>query len=247
MAAIVRVLWGCDVAGGRWSKVWNKDVLPRLKIDWDCEQHVYVYGAANVSGIEGKRNCIVTLVDPSPFPDGRIDVRRGRVDVRPWHYKWQLIRRALEEHGEVIYCDWDVDVFVKHEQEAVAKMPRDLDLSAFFYRRPRYTNRPDRWSQRFAVSGAWMHFRDMDYVDRVLGRMRVDDPRLWHDEFTMGVLLDEDHGNTVDQKIWLERYESPVMVQRHGRTPWKLISDDGRTVVRETPVGPFVWERMFGQ
>jgi hypothetical protein len=62
----------------------------------------------------------------------------------------------------------------------------------------------------------------------------------------MGHLIDEMHGGWPGEVFWLERYESPIMVQRHQRSPWQITQEDARFVRRLTPV-PFVWEKLFVQ
>ncbi len=249
MPTIVRVLWGEEVGTiGRWAKVWTNDVVPRLKIDWTCPQSVYVYGKRNAELLADKTNCDVVLVNDNPFPDGMVDqVKHGQIR-RPWHYKWQLLRQAIVDHGEVIYCDWDVTCLVGDIGLAFGLLEsRDTHLSAYMYKRVRHPFREGYKAQRFACVGNWLHFRGTEFIDRMLSRMGSPGlPWSWHDEFTMGYMIDEDHGSWPGEEVWLNQYESPIMCQRNRRSPWTLVSDDGNVVRRKTPV-PFEWHRLFCQ
>lgn len=233
---------------GRWSKVMEGNVLPMLTHKRHCRQYAYVYGRINADRLAGMENLDVVMVNEMPYPDGKVDVKRNRQMRRPWHYKFELIKRAIEDHGEVIYCDWDVACLAKDIPSAFELLgDKDVHLSAYMYKKVRHQFRAAGVAQHLACTGNWLHFRGTEFVDRVLDCMRSERfPWFWHDEMTMGYMIDEDHGGWPGEDVWLQKYESPIMVQRHRRSPWPLVSDDGTTVIRKTPV-PFVWTRLFCQ
>ena len=253
MGIFMRTLWGGDVRHGRWAKLLLTDIR-KARVHSVGHQYVYCYGKTNANFITKENLGTAVLCHDDPFPDGLIDRTRsidGNI-IRPWHYKWQLIRKALEDHGEVIYADWDV--FCRRTDHAYAFSQlagREFTLSANVYQRPQQM--PWRASARrarcFNVSGNWLHCKGFYWADLVLGRMDPNsDEMFWHDERTMSKLIDERHPDQLDgwhgDKVWLERYESPIMVQKMSRTYWPLVSDDGQFIIRDTPV-PFQWERVF--
>ena len=247
MPVIIRALWGCDQPESRWGKVITHDVMPVLKRMPTCQQYVYCYGKNNADLLTG-RGYDVVLVDERPWPDGRADLVRNKTHVRPWHYKFELIRRAVKDHGEVVYCDWDVACLVKDVDAAFASFKgRDLSLSIYAYWRARHPMRGDSRAARMCVTGNWLHVKGIAFVDAVLARMRDGDEWwAWHDELTMGNLIDEMNGGWPGDIEWLRKYESPIMVQRRNRSPWPVTSDDGQYVTKATPI-PFRWERLFTQ
>ncbi|MCK9570128.1 hypothetical protein M0R72_14385 [Candidatus Pacearchaeota archaeon] len=250
MSAIIRVLWGMDLAQNQWAKVWNGDVLPQMR-KIQIPQFVYVYGKSNADRLNQFHgtNFTVVCVDKEEYPDGLVDCVRGRYLVVPWHYKLQLIRQAIADHGEVIYCDWDVDCVVSDSQKAFdALQGRELYLSAYFYKKVRHPYRLLASDKRIGISGNWMHFRDVDFLDAVMREMSHSKRGLsrWHDEIAMGVVLDREYKGWMGCEEWLRKYESPIMCQQSCRCPWRPISDDGFVVTKDTPT-PFVWHRMFAQ
>lgn len=251
MAAIVRVLWGEPGPEQRFGKVWANDVQRRLDEGLSCEQHVYVYGRDNADKLTKAHipGLNIVLVDDDPFPDGLRDHRResdGNI-IRPWHYKLLLLKVALKYHNKIIYCDWDVRCLSEYVGVPFTFMDgREIALSAYMYKRPRFPDRATRRDKRFSPSGNWMYMTNSNFIEAILARMNKGNPWDWHDELVMGRYLDELHGGWMGEKTWLERYESPVMCQRENRTPWKLAYHHGNTIHRETPT-PFLWWRYFTQ
>jgi hypothetical protein len=247
MPAIVRCFWGEDVPHGRWAKVVRKDVLPQLKRGQPCEQHVYVYGRQNAKMLSVDKKLVIHILHKRAFPDGAADSIVGKNILRPWHYKFQMLRQAVQDHGSIIYCDWDVLCLVENISEAfLALQERELALSAYMYKRLRYPQREGYIPQRFTTSGNWLYFSNLQFIDRVLEEMSAGHPWSWHDELTMGRLVDAQHGGWPGEEVWLRQYESPIMCQRKSRSPWPLLSDDAKTVIKQTPI-PFTWKRMFTQ
>jgi len=246
VTAIIRVLWGSDVPEGRWIKV-RRDVQAMLRHQFTCPQHVYVYGRSNADMFNNVANCHTVLVNDNPFPDGQTDHRHQRTLRRPWHYKFQLLRQAVLDHGSVIYCDWDVICCVTDVAKAFATLEhREHSFSAYMYRRLRFPERTDHRAQRFVPVGNWLYFRGTAFIDRVLSWMSRDEPWAWHDELTIGRIIDSDHDGWPGDIVWLQDYESPIMCQRNGRSPWPLLTRDGNMVTRHTPI-PFTWTKMFAQ
>jgi hypothetical protein len=253
MPAIIRTLWGAETPISRWAKLARTDI-PKATVHSRAEHYVYVYGRANADLLAKFGHKNVVLIDPEPWPDGREDVQRsaGNDYYRPWHYKWQLILRAMRDHGEVIYCDWDVFCMEPDVPAVFAKLegrPLDYTLSMNCYMRPQ----PMTWrtgkelgTWRYCVGGFWVHLRTPAFAERVLAKINPD-PKSdsWHDEHVMSRMIDDQHGGDwPGLDVWLERYESPIMVSPTKRSPWRIVSDDGRFIVRDTPV-PFKWERIF--
>jgi len=248
MGAIVRVLWGINEPDCRLQKVMQQDVSCRVN-EPGGKEYVYVYGVKNAAFFAGKDRYCVRLIDHNPFPDGCQDVyfRRHRKSMkRPWHYKWELLQHAIKEHGEVIYCDWDVRCLVEDADEAFSMLDgRTLTLSAFKYHiRSHAPDRATQAARKMVASGNWIHLRGMEFVDRVLAKVDWNHPILWHDETAIGFLLDEEHGGWMGDIMWLQQYESPIMVQRGKRIPWNFVRNDGEKIIRDTPV-PFHWVKLF--
>ncbi len=249
MPAIIRVLWGNPTSSIQWSRV-KKDVA-RQVASFTVPQFAYVYGRENCNmlfELGMKRNQII-LVHNDPYPDGKKDKREGKYIIIPWHYKLELIRRALKHHGEIVYCDWDVDCWATSIDEVFyALVGRDITLSAYLYRQVRHPNRSTTREKKIGVSGNWMHLRGFDFLNEVVKEMNCTKSALgnWHDEIAMGDLLDKKHGGWMGDETWLKEYESFIMVQQSHRCPWPAVADDGRTVTKKTPI-PFVWTRLFGQ
>jgi len=245
MGAIVRVLWGVNEPNCRLQKVMKADVSRRVN-EPGSKEYVYVYGVKNAEFFADKDRYCVKLVHDDPFPDGCQDVRIRRTMKRPWHYKWELLQRAIEDHGEVIYCDWDVRSLVWDVNEAFSMLEgRSLTLSAFKYEIR--THAPDRLTQsarKMVASGNWIHLRGSEFADRVLAKIDWNYSNLWHDEVVMGYLLDEEHDGWMGEAVWLQQYESPIMVQRGRKVPWEFVRNDGQKIIRDTPV-PFHWIRLF--
>ena len=255
MAAIVRTLWGCDGPKWgctdlkfRWGKVWA-DINLQLKHPFFCKQHVYVYGEENAERLKAKNkeNLEIKLINKSPFPDGLCDYTKKKTIRRPWHYKHELLLKAIEDHGEIFYCDWDVICYVKDINHALSFMgERDLVLSATRYYKKRFMYRGEKNSPRFGVSGNWMFTRNTNWPERVLETMKGKEHWAWHDEYVMTRLIDKDDGGWAGEKSWLLKWESPIMVQKETWAPWRLKSINGPEVKRNTPI-PFTWHRLFSQ
>lgn len=249
MPAIIRVLWGNPTSSIQWIRV-KKDVT-RQVASFTVPQFAYVYGHENYNMLVklGMDKLQIVLVHDNPYPDGKKDKRRGRYLMLPWHYKLELIRRALEHHDEIVYCDWDVDCFATSLSEVFHLLTkRDFTLSAYLYRKPRHPKRETNKEKRIGVSGNWIHLRGFDFLDEVVEEMKRTDTGLgnWHDEIAMGNLLDRKYGGWMGEETWLKKYESPIMVQQSHRCPWPAVADDGRTVAKKTPI-PFTWTRLFTQ
>ena len=248
MGAIVRVLWGINELGCRLEKVVRQDVCRRM-LEPGSKEYVYVYGVKNTELFTSNDRYCVRLINYNPFPDRCHDVRirpNRRSMKRPWHYKWELLQRAVEEHGEIIYCDWDVRSLTEDADEAFSLLAgRNLTLSAYRYLVKSHA--PDRATQaarKIVASGNWIHLRGMEFVDRVLAEMDWNHPKLWHDEVAIGSLLDKEYGGWMGDTTWLQQYESPIMVQRSKRVPWEFVRNDGQKIIRDTPV-PFHWIKLF--
>jgi len=250
MPAIIRVLWGESGPDQRYDKVMISDVDKRLAEPWSCPQWVYVYGKDNADRLAKAKikDLHIVLVDPEPFPDGNRDYRRSDGEiVRPWHYKLWLQKKALADHGSIMYCDWDVRCFVEHPEIPFSMMGnRSISLSAYMYKRPRFPDRETKRAKRFSPSGNWMYMTDSVFIDRILSWMNKGKKWDWHDELVMGRYLDEKHKGWMGEEEWLRQYESPVMCQRDNRSPWPLVSKKGKVVQRNAPV-PFIWWRYFSQ
>lgn len=241
MPAIVRTLWGAPGPVSRWAKVWQKNVLPMLNTEWTCDQWCYVYGRENADLLAkaNKDRLKIVLIQDDPWPGGEEDHKQGSQVVRPWRGKVAALLRALDDHGEVIYCDWDVFCRVRDVPACFARLEGRNLFSAYYYLRPRHPER-GKVGRHAGVSGNWLHV-DRRFLEAVLVEMNAGHAWSWHDELVMGRML----GWPGDEE-WLRRYESPVMVQREGRCLWRLESDDGMMVTRRTPI-PFAWERLFHQ
>jgi hypothetical protein len=247
---LLRVLWGEEGPISRWGKVWYSNLLHHSKDTQPPEQHIYVYGHDNADRLVAAGFKNVLLVDNSPWPDGKQDfflkefgLKYGR--RHPWHYKFQMLKKAVEDHGEVVYCDWDV-LYVKRDWGLVQKHleNRTLTLNAYLYRRPRHRNRTDLLFQKVSVTGSWMHHANTEFIDIVLNRMSQPGDRNWHDEFVMGDILDEQYNGWMGEEVWLSKYETPIRVLEKTRSPWVKKTDDGFTVTRQTPID-FTWYRIF--
>jgi len=248
---LVRTLWGCEGLQHRWSKVW-KDVVRRDHRRCEIPTTVMVYGKDNADKLMKKvPEFTVELVHDDPFPDGLSDhVDSNGVSIRPWHYKMDLLIEAQRRFGPVVYCDWDVDCWMtKSDMNEMREVIGDRTelFSSYMYRRKRYAHRGEGRSTRFSVSGNWLYTQDGCILKEVRNNMLTDESWSWHDEMVLIRLLDERDGYPfISERDWLVQYESPFMIQRGGRCPWKLLKEVGRRVLRDTPY-PFCWWRFFGQ
>lgn len=249
MPAIVRTLWGSELPLSRWAKIARTDI-PRGLAHTRPPVWVYVYGKDNADLLTrlGCKN--VVLVDDNPWPDGMYDCKRGPGNdfYHPWHYKWNLIARAMADHGEVIYCDWDVFCLEADVPAIFARLERfpEFALALNYYGRPqRLPKRPDPHDRRYCVGGFWLYLRTARLLTDVLARMDPDPAGMkWHDELVMSEMIDEWHGGWPGERVWLERYESPIMCAPIKRYPWPVVEYGPQYVTRQTPI-PFRWERVF--
>lgn len=247
--AIVRVIWGDDRPGCRWHKS-MKEVRHTLTRS-DFPHHVYVYGKATADELSMYPQLTVHLVNDDPFPDGRVDHQVGRNTIIPWHYKHELILAAFRDHNRVIYCDWDVSINLKDESEALPLLEnRPLALTAFMYRRRRPFLIPRSGvACHINVSGSWIYQAGPSFSQQVL--MRMNDGAIgysWHDEMVMNDVVDSWYNGWMGEEVWLNTYESPVVVLGNRRSPWAFnwsqCDSSYNIVTRETPV-PFSWHSMF--
>jgi len=247
MAAVVRVLWGDSRPGCRWTTVWHRDIMEFLGRKEECPQVVYVYGKRNIELLKPYKLKTV-LVHDDPFPDGKEDKREGKVDIRPWHYKLQLIQAAMRDHGKIIYCDWDVATHIKRKEVAFDLLEDvEIALNAYSYARRRDAHfdipRTGR-SRRINVTGACMYLNSTSFVRRILEYMEEKD--VWHDEIALNNIIDSMHGGWPGERTWLQTYENPTFCVSDHRSPWAKQFSEGGRVYRRSPV-PFVWYKMFSQ
>ena len=263
MSAVVRVLWGEERPDSRWIKA-RRDVWHASRRRESCPFHIYVYGKDNVElltkmGFSGRR---IHLVHDDPYPDGKCDEvigvdNKGKNLFRhPWHYKHQLILKAIENHGPVIYCDWDLTIVCRDPSDAFGLLgDRRFAFMSYKYRRPQRTLvARDADTSRIRPSGAWLYCRDSYIPDMVLeGMVRKDHHLSWHDEEILNDLIDTWHNGWPGDEVWLRTYESPVVVC--GRNPWitpgqpwQIVGKDPsgqyKAVRLDTPI-PFTWYGMF--
>ena len=255
MSSIIRVLWGADGPGQRFSRVWRRDIVKScLKREDLTNYHVYIYGEDNYVNLLALGFTHVHLIDKRPFPSWA-DRRVKGMDIRPWRYKIELIREAMKDHDRIIYCDWDVEVRVDAKDAFEMLEGRELVLSLVAYARPRKlwgrtVRNPEEavWHpNRCCVSGNWMHIVGPDWPNQVLEEMDEGPAGKtvgWHDEYAMTKLLAQRHGGWPGEKYWLEHYESPLIVQKPFRCCWGMKVQNDEYVERETIV-PFRWLYKF--
>lgn len=250
---IIRVFWGENFEGSRYRKVWRSDVFPQINRAWTIEQTAFVFGEENAQRLEDAKQpkCKIVLLHKDPFGTADRDwfLEEHNVWIRPWILKWIAIKEAQARLGSIIYCDWDVCCGVRPDQMDLLKellLSRDLVLSSYKYKRPQYPDRPEEW-KRFAASGNWIFVQKGSSVpDWILTRMRKEGKFTWHDELTIGHMLDEWYGGWMGIEKWLTEYESPVMIQNGRRRPWLLTDHPDGTITGDTPI-PFVWRKLFWQ
>jgi hypothetical protein len=250
MSALIRVLWGSSNAPlSKWNRVWYNHIRRwRAKeTNPDC-QYIYVYGKDNADRLTRLGFPRVVLLNNDPWPDGQADRITGKHLVRPWYYKIEMIRQAMLDHSEIVYCDWDV-CYVKQDWPYVLSRlaGRDSTFVAYGYKRSRPGKSSKSADGRIAVSGRWYHFNRIDFVETVLARMLSKDASIlyWHDEIVVREILDQLNGGWMGDSKWLQYYESPITVVPPKRSPWGLsLTDDESGITRDTPI-PFTWERVF--
>lgn len=249
--AVVRVLWGDgSVPRGRWSRVWHRNVLPRLAERERVAQHVYVYGAESAEMLVGAGvpTALVHLCDDAPYPDWRDhrDAARHHSVLRPWRYKLELVRCALLDHGEVVYADWDVRCLLSSVRQAADLLEGSTHFSLFKYKR-RQQVQLSATRKGLTVSGRWMHLKGTRRINEALRIM--DEQGWWHDEWALTEMM---RRRWRGEANWLRHYESPMMVQREPWTPWTRRGrrTEGRgaarhvVIERNTPAA-FVWHKLF--
>jgi hypothetical protein len=246
-------VWGDSRPGCRWHKI-TAEVIYAAARKEPCHQHVYVYGRNNLDLVnEHLPHWTATMVDPHPFPDGEEDRFDGRITRIPWHYKHELILRAVRDHGPVIYCDWDVQVVADQPEEIFRELEqKQFALTAFYYKRPRPFKFPRNGRERHInASGAVIYTRNQLLPETVLEKMRrMECDWHWHDEMAMNDAIDEIHGGWPGEDEWLRRYENPVVGLGDRRSPWGkstgdcVAGDKFVRVRRWTPV-PFEWHQML--
>lgn len=257
---VLRTLWGVEGRTIGWETaksnkvLWNRRVKTEQEIHRASrrispEQVVYVYGTKNADIVKRLGHRVVLLHD-DPFPDGKGDrVQDNGVELyHPWHYKHQMIKQALQDHGSLIYCDWDTSYHPNYFELAQRLLENmDKAFSMFMYRRTvRHPNRTHPIFRKCVASGSWLYFTNSEFVDKVLERMSQPGDRNWHDEYVMGDLLDEQYGGWMGEEEWLRKYESPVRCFKALRTPWggKMKPLDAMRVTIDDPV-QFTWHRIF--
>lgn len=266
MPVIVRVLWGDDREYGRRSHIVNSHVMPHLWQKKHCPQWIYVYGKDNAdlltrAKIKGWK---IVLVDPDPYPDGRtfwfqkrppgfhqrphpVKGRKPKYLVHPWHNKIRLLLKALEDHGEIIHCDWDVICLVNDPKEAFDVLgDREMTFSMSYYTKQHMMcpEKDTAWERQSMPAGCWIHMKGTEFIQATLDRLLSGKVSGWHDERAMRSEIELRHGSWPDEVTWLREFESPIMMHRAGKTPWKLTLYDGKIARRETPI-PFEWKVMF--
>lgn len=246
---IIRCMWGESSELSRWDRIWGRSIRNRVRTDGSLvrQMMVMVYGEENAERLRDL-GYPVMLLDSSPFPDGKKDIRWRRIVKRPWHYKQIMIREALHIYGEIIYCDWDVRIIVRKPSVAFDHLKdRNISLSGFRYNRRHGVTREH---PNDMLSGNWIHVSGptglgfVNEVIEVMGQSSV--ANSWHDEFAMyEVVKRRSNGRFPGHVEWLRKWESPIMVQKKSHEMWPRIKD-GHTIVRQTPI-PFVWTKLFCQ
>jgi hypothetical protein len=236
----IRVLWGDSRPGCRRNKVWRRDVKwARQRAE--APYTVWCYGQENADDLT-KAGISCEMVDREPFPDGFIDKDLANGSTLPWHNKHQLIAAAAGGR-RVIYCDWDVQIRCRSQDEAFDAMgDRRLALTAYYYLKPRHAERDSRRSQRISIGGNWIYCVG-DSFPKAIGEIMHDagKPRTtvgFHDEHAMVEYVERENGGWPSEERWLERYESPIMMQKPCKCPW---GD------RETLPIEFTWTPLFAQ
>ena len=260
--AIIRVIWGGPVKGRpdeRWEKIWDDVRACREREDPDTFS-VYVYGKENFRRLKEMGFSYVYIVDPRPYPRWIDHHRQGDGWIaRPWRYKIELIRQAVLDYDQIIFCDWDVErhVPIHHAFAAVDDRPYLLTLMRYSQIRDLWGKTQHRsWKERIyhpqnlCVSGCWMYLKGTDWIDSVLKRMptepvdRVDD-----EEMALSHQIRDQHGGKwPGERTWLRRYESPIMLMRY-HSPWRLGEEteveDGPNYYETRTATPFRWTKMF--
>ena len=254
MKSFVRVAWGEEIGFGYWDRM-VKSIRNSVLIEGVDSCVVYSCGSNNTRMLTDL-GFSVKEISPDPWHygsrDHRIPTRRRCVVYRPWHYKFRLLLEAARDFDEIIYADWDVHLVFGSVEEAFQRLGEskgDLHLSAFHYNRSqRVPIRTGGMLTSIVPSGNWLHFRGAAFPSAVLEKLEVTEENLgWHDEIAISRVIDDLMGSrTYSEADWLNHFESPVMVQKDVNCPWPLVSDDGRVVIRVSPI-PFLWERRFGR
>lgn len=257
MAAIVRCLWGesSDENPTRWRSV-QRHIVKRAKYE-NCPIVVYVYGKANAELLYQNGFKHIQLLHNEPYPTERevpSKVGPGWVKRRhPWSNKIKMLLQAFDEHKEIIYCDWDVPIHIRNPDKAFIRLARHGSFGATFSKkknkRPLVPWRATKEGKRTSVSGNWLHFRDRSWLSDCLAKMDYHHDWWNNDELVFDYLVEQQWGSWPDDKNWLIHFETPIMLQWRGVSPYKSILGAGeletRTIRKETPI-PFEWERMFG-
>jgi hypothetical protein len=205
--AFIRGLWGSTEID-RFKNKTLKDVATSLTRKYQFPYIAYVYGRENAEYLKSL-GIRARVMSEEPFAwqgtEPEFDRQFGRMafGVSAWRHKLLIIRQALTEFRDVIWCDWDC--------HALAPLPRDLwhrfragqplQICIRQYKRIKcpWRNR----NQRTLGSGAFIYCRDVSLIDHVL---QVNDEHpTWDDEICIGYVLDEYAGGWPGSDEYLKR------------------------------------------
>ena len=256
MGAVIRVLWGDFGTRHKYNRVYGRHIQCRAKDEDWSNFHIYIYGIENYKKLKNMGATNIHLIDKNPWPkwkDYNID---GRM-IRPWQYKLELMLIAIKDHGEIIYCDWDVRCKVPSQNALDIVKGHDflLSLTGYLQKYNLWDNPIKKHGDkifnlsRICVSGKFIYTESAEWIIDVLKKMEkpiIDKgPKQfqhWHDEWVMSRMINDMHNGWPGEEFWLKNYESQLMVQR--KKAWSPLGSISFYNMCDTKI-PFVWYNMF--
>lgn len=187
MSVFVRGLWG-DAEMAKWPKAMADAAGNILRGMHPAGTVTYAYGEANWLYL-GWLRCRTTLMDKVPVqswgrPGDRAPSGGGKARNRghenwgmtTWRHKLEIVRRAVQEHGEVVWLDWDCHMLKPLPGDFWHRMRQGAPLQCALIHLPgrllnlwRYDPRdPTNYLASFSHHGAFIYCRDLSIIERLI-------------------------------------------------------------------------------
>ena len=198
-SAFVSGLWGDEVqlcySGIKPYKVYD-DARTAALADFRPEPRiVYAYGDGNAAFLESIGVTSI-LLSPDPVPNftGQAERRTGKSVVHAygasvWRAKIEFIAKAVEEHDEVVWLDWDIHLVKPLPADFWDRMRERRPFQAALRQLHRRQADWRKHDPRKLHHGGFVYVRGRGVAERLL-RLCVEHPML-NDELVYCKLVDE--------------------------------------------------------
>ena len=225
---VIRVLWGEDGHPSRRRCIKDiKKYATKRHGEWSVPFVVYCYGDNNQQ-----------LVDSLGFKSIRISDRSqefAQDNGTNWTHKHHAITQAVDEHGEILYMDWDVRQACKLDEQFYDRIRdgRSVQVSLTRYKRAYATWRSKRADMKLLPSGAFIYLAGDEVSKSFLRLVASFLPHTinrsgknhYHDEYAMAMAAEELSGGWKGAEHWCQNYEPKVVGFRRGACDCSRITD----------------------